>query len=201
MRMIDGHSVTKHLSAFNTMITQFLSMDIKIIKEEKCIGSLCSFPDSWDSLVVAIGINTTTLRIDDVLGSMLLEEMRRKNMEGSTHDALMVRGRLVKKVKGISSNAISKSRGRSKSRSKSPFQLTRKCWKCGKERHYKRDYNLKGIENNKGSKESQSTEVKESRDEGGDVYLDSTSTQSDHDSWLIESGVSFHMTSQNEWFM
>jgi predicted Na+-dependent transporter len=31
-------------------------------------------------------------------------------------------------------------------------------------------------------------------DKGGDVYLASTSTQSDHDVWLIDSGASFHMT-------
>jgi hypothetical protein len=68
-------------------------MDIKIIDEEKCIILLCSFPDSWDILVVAIGSNTTTLKLEDVVASLLSEEMRRKNMEGLTKDALVVRGR------------------------------------------------------------------------------------------------------------
>ena len=67
-------------------------MDIKITKEEKCISLLCSFPDSSDSLVIVIGNNTTTLRIDSMVAYMFLEEMRKNNMEGSTHDALIVRG-------------------------------------------------------------------------------------------------------------
>jgi hypothetical protein len=45
-----------------------------------------------DSLVMAIGSNTTTLMLEDVVGSMLSKEMRRKNVEGLTKDALVVRG-------------------------------------------------------------------------------------------------------------
>jgi hypothetical protein len=37
-------------------------------------------------------------------------------------------------------------------------------------------------------------------DKGGDVYLALTSTQSDQDVWLIDSGVSYHMTPHREWF-
>jgi hypothetical protein len=42
--------------------------------------------------------------------------------------------------------------------------------------------------------------VKNSIEEGGDVYLTSTSTHADHDVWLINSGVSYHMTPHREWF-
>jgi hypothetical protein len=45
-----------------------------------------------------------------------------------------------------------------------------------------------------------STEKKSSIEEGGDVYLDSTSTQSEHDFWLIDLGASLQMTLHSEWF-
>jgi hypothetical protein len=44
--MSDGSSITKNLNAFNTLISQLSSIDIKIIEEEKCIILLCYFPDS-----------------------------------------------------------------------------------------------------------------------------------------------------------
>jgi len=76
LRMRDGESVTEHLNAFNTMVSQLLSIEIKILDEDKCIGLLCSLLDSWDSLVVAIGSNTTSFNFDEVVSSYLLEDMR-----------------------------------------------------------------------------------------------------------------------------
>jgi hypothetical protein len=63
---------------------------------------------------VAIGY-TTTLALEDVVASLLSEEMRRKNMEGSTKDALVVRGRSVDRDKGRFYVRKFKSKSRSKS--------------------------------------------------------------------------------------
>jgi hypothetical protein len=77
-----------------------LSVNIKIIEEEKCISLLCYFPYSCDSLVVAIRSNSTTLNLEDMIASLLSKEMRWKAMEGSTEDALMMRGQPIEKGKG-----------------------------------------------------------------------------------------------------
>jgi hypothetical protein len=44
---------------------------------------------------MTIGGNTSMLVLEDVVASLLLEEMRRKKMEGSTKDAPVMRGRLI----------------------------------------------------------------------------------------------------------
>jgi hypothetical protein len=63
LRMSEGSSVTGHLNSFNTIISQLSSVDIEIIEEDNCIILLCSFPNSWGSLIMAIGSNTTTLSL------------------------------------------------------------------------------------------------------------------------------------------
>ena len=61
LRMKDGDLVTENLNAFNIVVSQLASVDIKISNEDKCISLLCSLPDSWDSLVITVGSNATAL--------------------------------------------------------------------------------------------------------------------------------------------
>ena len=90
LRMKDGDSVKEHLNAFNTVVSQLSSIDIKISDENKCISLLFSLPYSWDSLVIAICINATALQFDEIVSSLLIKEMRQKNMESQNGDALSV---------------------------------------------------------------------------------------------------------------
>ena len=80
---------------------------------------VCSFPDSWDNLVVAIGSTTqSTLKYKDVVSSLLSEERRQKNMDTHRTNALFVRGHTQDRNPGKPSGGRSKSIGRSKSRGK-----------------------------------------------------------------------------------
>jgi len=76
--------------------------------------------------------------------------------------------------------------GRSKSPGK-PVKVV--CWKREKEGHYKSDCKSKAPDKGKGSDDSPSIEVKTTSNEGGDVYLASSSTHVDHEAWLIDSCV------------
>jgi len=88
-----------------------------------------------------IGSNSTTLVLEYIVASLLSEEMKRKNMEGFTKDALMVRCRTIDIYKGKLSDRKSTSKGRYRS----PVQLMRRCCKCDKARNYKRECNSKAM--------------------------------------------------------
>ena len=102
------------------------SIDIKMEEEDKCITLLCSLPDSWDNVVVAIGSSTKfALKFENVVSSLLSKEMRRKSMENHRIDALSVRLGHTKE-RGKSTKGIFKARDRSKSPGD---PLKRLCWK------------------------------------------------------------------------
>ena len=105
-------------------------------------------------------------------------------MDGHITNALFVRGHTQDRNLGKPLGWRSKSIGRSKS----PRKSLRKCWKCGKTRHYKKDCKSKKVDKPKGSDSTSSTEVKTSTEEGGDVYLASTSTHADMAVFSIFSG-------------
>ena len=71
LRMKDGDLVTEHLNAFNTVVSQLSCGEIKILDKDKCINLLCSLPDLWDSLVIAIGSNATALQFDEIVSALL----------------------------------------------------------------------------------------------------------------------------------
>jgi hypothetical protein len=193
LRMEDGDSVTEHLNAFNTLVSQLVFVNIMITEEDKCITLLCSLPDSWDNLVITIGSTTqSTLKYEDVVASLLSKEMRQKIMDGHNTYDLFVRGRIQDRNLG----------GRSKSTgtSKSPRKSLRKCWKCGKTGHYKKYCKSKKVDKQKRYDSTSSTEVKTSTEEGGGVYLESIGTHADRVVWLIKLGASYHMTPHREWF-
>ena len=77
---------------------------------------------------MAIGSNTTTFKFDEVVSSLLSEEMRQKNMEGHSTNALFARGCSKERNRSKSSSGRSKS----KDRSKSPGKFVKICWRYGK---------------------------------------------------------------------
>jgi hypothetical protein len=134
MRMRDGHLVAEHLNTFNVVESQLVSVEIKISDEDKCISLMHSLLDLWDSMVVTIGSNTTSLKFDEVVSSLLSEEMRQKNMEGHNTDTLFARGLSQERNRF----KLLSGRYKSKGRSKSPRKFVKVCWRCGKEGHYKK---------------------------------------------------------------
>ena len=90
LRMKDRDLVKEHLNTFNIVVSQLAFVDIKISDEYKCISFLCSLPDSWDIMVITIGSNATALHFDKIVSSLLMEEMRQKNMESQNGDALTI---------------------------------------------------------------------------------------------------------------
>ena len=84
-------------------------------EEDKCITLLCSLPNSWDNLIMAISSTSSVLKLEDVVASLLSEEMRQKSFEDLTKDALSVRGRSPEKKKNKSRDRQWRSKGKTKS--------------------------------------------------------------------------------------
>ena len=90
--MEDGDSMIDHLNVFNTLVSLLIYIDFDLEKEDKCITLLYPLLDSWENLVVAMdSITKSTLKFEEIVASLLSEEMRRKSMKNHSTNALSVR--------------------------------------------------------------------------------------------------------------
>ena len=91
LKMKEGALVAEHLNEFNIITSQLSSVKIVLDDEIRSILLMCSMPDSWENLIVAMSTSTPagTLKFDDVSNSLMNEELRRKStIENQRGEAL-----------------------------------------------------------------------------------------------------------------
>jgi hypothetical protein len=131
MKMSEGGSVADHLNEFNMVTNQLSSVKVDFDDEVRALIILCSLPESWNNLVMAVSnsvFGSNTSKFDDVVGVIFSEEMRRKNTGETSGNTLNMENRERQKNRGKGfRNRENSRKGRSKSR------LGKiDCWNCGK---------------------------------------------------------------------
>ena len=95
-------------------------MGVNFDEEIRALLILCSLPESWNGLVMAVSNSvpgSSTLKYDDVISVILSEETHRKSSGGSTSgSALNAQSRGKMTERGSNSRNRGKSRGKSKGR-------------------------------------------------------------------------------------
>jgi len=115
MKMNECSSVQDHVNEFNTITNQLNLVKIEFEDEVMALLILCSLPDSWNSFVMAVSnsFSNAVLVFDEVVGTILSEDMRRKSTGENSNATLTM------EIKGRSrERRISKSRSKSQGRSK-----------------------------------------------------------------------------------
>jgi hypothetical protein len=103
MNMSEGGSVADHLNDFNMVTNQLSSVKVDFHDEVRALLVLCSLPESWNGLVMAVSnsvFGSNTLKFDDVVGVILSEEMRRKSTGDTSGNALNMENRGRQKDRG-----------------------------------------------------------------------------------------------------
>jgi hypothetical protein len=196
MKMSEGGSVADHLNEFNTVTNQLCSVKVDFDDEVRALLILCSLPESWNGLVMAVSNSVSgsnTLKFDDVVGVILSEEMRWKSIGETSGNALNMENRGRQKDRGKGSGNHGNSR---KGRSKSKLGKI-ECWNCGKKGHLRKEYRAPKKQRDGQHERNQEENVT------GDVLQDALILSVDNisKSWVVDSGASFHATPHRKHFL
>ncbi|VFQ71852.1 unnamed protein product [Cuscuta campestris] len=192
LQMAEEANFNGHLDEFNKITTELESIDVKIEEEDKALLLLASLPSSFDNIVTTLLFGKETLKFDEVVAALLMNETRRGG-NGVSNDGQA----LVAKGAGRERRR-SKERGDASQRFKSSSKSFR-CYYCDEEGHFKRDCPKRRKEKKDGK--TPVTAVAESSNQASeeDLFLATTKSLGKSD-WILDSGCSFHMCSIKEQF-
>ena len=202
LKMSEGSDLSQHINLFNQIIGDLRRVDVKFEDEDKALmllNSISNIP-TYENLITTLTWGKETLELEDITSALLGFHQRKKaSDETSQGEGLVVKGN-QERGRNKFRNGSSNNKSRSKSRKRKDII----CFKCGKKGHIKRDC-LEKKKGNGESKEgsSKSANVVEEEDsESGDGDILSVLFSSEHltDSWILDSGCSYHMTPNKDWF-
>ncbi|CAH9148593.1 unnamed protein product [Cuscuta epithymum] len=186
LKMSESTGLAEHLNEFNLITTQLSAVEIKFDDEIHALILLSSLPESWNGTVTAVSASTgkEKLKFDEVKNLVVSEEIRRKESGLASGSALRTenRGRTKSKSKSDRDRSRSKSKSNNKGK-KDRSQI--KCWNCGEYGHFKSQCK----EQIKDQKEKTSTNAA-AESSSDDLLI--LSVSSPFESWVLDSGASFH---------
>ena len=190
----EGDSVTEHINMFTAMIGQLSSINIVFEDKLQALTLLSSLPDSWVGLITSVSsaMSKEELKLEDVKDLLLGEELRRKNssQQGGSSSVLLAEssGRGRSYSKSDRKGNRSKSRGANRARNAI-------CWNCDSKGHFKRDCKAP-LKKKKGKEKEYETLGSCSENSDEEVLI--CCVDSEVESWVLDSGASFHSTFQKE---
>ncbi|KAE8655753.1 Retrovirus-related Pol polyprotein from transposon TNT 1-94 [Hibiscus syriacus] len=195
----DGHDLAQHVNVFNQIVSDLAQLDVKIEDEDRAMILLCSLPPSYEHMVTTLTYEKETINVEEITVALLAHNQRKQNTgESSQADSLYIKGNRDRGRKTEKAGS-----GKQNSRSKSRDKKIIHCYKCKETGHMKRVCpKLKNKTDEKRDDSSKSVNVVEDDNfdcSEGDML--SISTTELTDVWILDSGCSYHITPNREWFL
>ncbi|CAA0827423.1 Probable prolyl 4-hydroxylase 11 [Striga hermonthica] len=199
--MQEGTNLGQHVNIFNQVVTDLASLKVKIEGKDKAMILLCSLPPSYEHMVTTLTYGKETTKTEEITSALLAHHKRKQKFgeSSSQSDSLYVKGNQDRGRRRVRDNSGNWN-FRSKSRDKSKGRKIVTCYKCKEQGHFKRD--CPKWKKQTADMSSMSTNVvqnEESDCSDGDML--SISTAQYDDAWILDSGCSYHITPNREWFV
>ena len=186
LRIAEGTSIRTHISDFTSLIMDLKNMNETFSSEQQVMMLLCLLPPSYKHFQETLIRRRECLDIDDVKSALMSHEKMEHDNGGHDDPAASLF------AKGRSKEVSPSSYSRGKSISKYKHHKER-CRYCKKEGHWKAE--CPKLKEKKEDDIGNTAAIAE----GADNVL-SISTNLVGDAWIIDSGSSYHLCLNRDWF-
>ena len=93
--MVDGIRVADHVNDFNGIISQLSSVEINFDDEIMALILLSSLPENWSAIVTVVSSSSGNqmMKLADIRGLIVTEDIPRKDLEGPSSSILITERR------------------------------------------------------------------------------------------------------------
>ena len=88
MKMKETDPTTSHIKTLSRVLSELSSQGINFEKEVKSLALPLSLPESWEVFCTTFGNNCPKLNLDETIGQVLTEDIRRKSMGLTIDDSI-----------------------------------------------------------------------------------------------------------------
>jgi len=203
LRMKEGTPLFKHINEFSKLLSELFAVEVTIEDEDQALLLLASLPSSFEHLVTTILYGRDTVSLKDVQAALLSHETMKKVTDDqrsgdsdNSHNALIVTGRHKGKKSIDIGEGCTYCKDSGHEYRDCPKLLKKtKCFRCKRYGHRSAHCTEKFVE-------------EKSSDSEGDVALvyncltgTAKASYTSSDEWIIDSGCSYHMTSNRDAFV
>ena len=190
-RMTKGTKLCDHIDYFLSLCVELQKFEDELPEDSKSVILVNSLPPIYKNLVMTMLHGTKMPSLDEAISTLLEFEQRQSTSYDASGQGLFVQGGKEKSRPEEKGKPIEKKKGRAKS--KANWLKNQECHGCHEKGHFRKDCPKNTCGKMKNGGTSFANVVKDGDGEDGEVYSALVAVEQLADTWILDSGCSYHM--------